>query len=177
MNALKLLVVALAATPLIASADTLSFELDTVYTGGTPSGPTPWLAATFDDTLDAFGDNGVRLTLTAPNLASGEFVTQWVFNLNTALTASGLTFTQVTNNTTGLVVPGDITTSLNGESSLGADGLKNFDITFNFPDENQPVGTRFEQGDVFSVDMSRVGLLSSGDFNYQNTRVSGKSAG
>ena len=168
MKALELLVAALAASPLIASASTLTFDLDTVFTGGTPGGTTPWITAVFDDSLDAFGADGVQLKLTAANLLPGEFVTQWAFNLNTALIATDLTFTQVTNATTGLVVPGGISTSVNAENALGANGLKNFDITFNFPGKNQPAGNRFELGDVFIVDISRVGGLVAGDFDYIN---------
>lgn len=66
-------------------------EYDVVYTGATPGGTTPWLTALFEDpgeNLSGFSfDDGVLLTLAAPNLVGYEFVSDWYFNFTKDLDA------------------------------------------------------------------------------------------
>ena len=175
MKAFKLLAVALAATPLIASAGTLTLDLNTVFTGGLPGGSnplvTPWLRATFDDTADSIGANGVRLTLTALNLTPTEFVSDWVFNLNTTKSAAALGFTIIPTNPTGLLQPntnqyGIFAANNAQDNQLGAAGLKDFDIAFEFPVSNG--SGRLTAGDSFVVDISYTSALGAADFDFQN---------
>ena len=58
-----------------ASYATVTFNLDTVINGSTPSGAAPWMTATFLDN----GANNVLLTFTN-NMESGQFITDLVFN-------------------------------------------------------------------------------------------------
>ena len=64
---------------------------DSVYTDGSvPPGSlqTPWLTALFEDQ-----PGGVLLTLRAPNLVGGEFVSDWFFNLRQGVDVDSLGFT------------------------------------------------------------------------------------
>src|SRR5262245_61195423 len=79
---------ALALTAAARSA-VVEFQLTSEFSGSgfNPSGPSPWGTARFEDT----GANTVTLTLTrAATLASGEFISTWLFNLNPAMSPSGL---------------------------------------------------------------------------------------
>lgn len=164
MKALKLLVVALAATPLIASASIdlvgdskLTYGMDLVYgVTNTPNPAAPaggWLIATFEN-KDA---NTVTLTLNPLGIGSGEFVTDWAFNFTPG---KALSFSVTTNPTSlssssNIVVAPD---SLN----LTSTGLAGFDLKFHFPGTTQPGA--FVQGEKFVVDISAVGGLKASDF-------------
>ncbi len=159
MKALKLLVVAMAASPLIAFADSLTLSLDTVVSGGTPAGTSPWISAYFTDY-----SGGVHLKLDASNLVSGEFVTDWTFNLTDwtkVISPSG-----ATSSPAGIYPV--ISTSNNGEK---AGPLKDFDITFFFtPDNNSNPPFRLNGGNSYEVDLAG---LSVADFNLTNKDGSG----
>jgi hypothetical protein len=58
-----------------ASAASITFNLETVYTGDAPEGTAPWLRATFTDNAD-----GVLVTLDSLLQGEDEFVTDWAFN-------------------------------------------------------------------------------------------------
>jgi hypothetical protein len=62
----------LVASPVMpASANTVTFDLDTLFGGSsTPTGSAPWITATFTDV----GKNRVRLTLRAVDLSGHEFI-------------------------------------------------------------------------------------------------------
>jgi len=58
----------------------VTYDLGFEYSGATPpAGAGPWLRATFDD---GGSPGAVTLTLTALNLTGGEFVNDWMFNLD-----------------------------------------------------------------------------------------------
>jgi hypothetical protein len=62
----------LAAGAGVANAEVVTINLDREFSGGSnPSGPAPWLTATFTD----IGANTVRLDMSrATTLATGEFI-------------------------------------------------------------------------------------------------------
>ena len=108
-----------------ASAGTLTFNLSNEYTGGDPpEGATPWLVATFDD-HDASGS--VDLTLEAINLTDSEFVGEWLFNLDSALDPTALSFSTMT--VSGLFAAPTINTGVDTYPAAG-DGM--FDLQFVF---------------------------------------------
>ncbi len=101
----------------------LLYELNTVFSGpGTPSGPTPWLTAEFNNN----GDGTVRLQMSTNTLATGEFVSKWYFNYDPTKTVTDLSFSRV-----GSAPPGDPAIST-GTNSFQADGDGKFDIEFSF---------------------------------------------
>lgn len=140
-------------------ASVVTFYLSQEFSGADePKGSAPWLTATLDD---SFGDaNTVRLTITATNLIDAEFVGGFYLNLNPTFDPLGLTFDLVTpgSNPTGLAL-GNISQAID---AFKADGDGNYDLLFNFP---QPGGAgRFAAGEIFKVDISRVGGLTAQDF-------------
>jgi hypothetical protein len=174
MKALKLLVIALAATPLIASASidqtatSLTYGMDRVF--GFPNPPSPsvpsggWLTATFQD--QGVNTGIVRLTLDPVGIAPDEFVTDWVFNVAT-VNPTSLGFSIVGSNPTSLSLPGDVATGNNAQN-LTTLGLTGFDLRFHFPD-NTGAGM-FTQGEKFVVDISAAGLTSA---NFLATNLGG----
>ncbi|GIV05561.1 MAG: hypothetical protein KatS3mg016_1136 [Fimbriimonadales bacterium] len=63
---------------------TTSFVFNTVYTGGTPSGTSPWAKMTIQDIT-----GGVQITLNhSPLSASGQFISEINLKFNTAPTGS-----------------------------------------------------------------------------------------
>jgi hypothetical protein len=115
-------------------ANPLTFNYTAEYTGGTsPTGPPPWLQATFSD----HAQNQVLLHLEALQLSGTEFVTTWLFNLDPALDPGNLTVDPYG----GSVVHSSYDT--------GADqfnrGSARFDLRIDFPTANN--GGRFGPGD------------------------------
>jgi hypothetical protein len=132
-------------------------SLDDEFSGGTnPAGATPWLTATFQD----IGGGTVRLTMDAANLVGTEFIDEWHFNLNPALTPTSLAFAAVDVSDVGSV-------SINtGVDAFQADGDGKFDIQFDFP---SPAGAgRFTSGEsvVYDITYSGVGTFSESSFNF-----------
>ncbi len=63
-------------------ASAVTFDLDREFSGATPpSGPDPWLTATFVDVVAGT----VRLTMDSFGLVDSEFVREWLFNIDPAL--------------------------------------------------------------------------------------------
>jgi hypothetical protein len=144
-------VAGLAASP--ASAATMTFDLDFEFSGGTaPSGPAPWVSATFDDIA-----GGVRLTITNGGLTGREFVSDFYFNFNPALNSALYLGT----------VPGTGTQTLwdsrgAGNDAWKADGDGFFDFYVSFP---TAAANRFTAGETFVWEWLGAGL-SVADFNY-----------
>lgn len=115
----------------VASADSVTFDLDYEFSGAQePVGPTPWLRATFADIA-----GGVQLTMSAINLTASEYVQQWLFNLDSGLNPAALTFTHES---------GQLATSSAGTNAFKSAGGASFDILFKFPNS----GDRFTTGET-----------------------------
>lgn len=134
---------------------TLTLDLATIIDGGNaPSGTPPWLRATIEDNLNGT----VQLTMEAIGLAGTETVDSWAFNLDPALSASGLTVSLVSKST-GV---GNISVELSSHVS-SLNGLA-FDFGFDYPNPNSQ---RFQQGDtaVFTIGHTTASLTPS-SFDY-----------
>jgi hypothetical protein len=131
-------------------------EIGNVYTGGTPEQPGPWATATFTQ-----NGSSVDLTLKAQNLSSTEFISKWLFNLDSSLNPSSLTFSQIAQ--TGLFDAPSITATTQDAQIAGA-GFR-FDLVFGFETSGSDGGSkRFTNGDEITYTISRVGGLSVNDF-------------
>ncbi len=148
-------VLALVANPLSAAVVTL--DLNVVFTGGTPAGPAPYISATFDDSI---GGGQVRLTMSALNLASSEFVTQWLFNLDPSLDADLLTFTQVSSDA--------VVDSAAGGNDAFHTASNNFDLEFQFAMSNSGGGAnRFKDGETVVYDLGYTGAGTLDAFSFE----------
>ena len=144
-------------------AGVLSFGTSMEYNGGTaPSGPPPWMTATFDDDGSA---GSVTLTLSETNLTGSESVEVWLFNVDPNVDpddANEISFSAPTPLSGSFTAP---VASL-GTDTFKADGDGYFDIKIQFGlgdanDSNQ----RFGVGDSVQYTISGPGLLA-GSFNY-----------
>lgn len=106
-----------------ADAAEIIFDYNYTYTGTAPSGNAPWLQVT----LENQSSNLVRMTFQANNLAKGEFVTNWYFNLNPILDPSKLIFTYYDIGGPSAVI------STGAQDAFKAPGDGKFDIRFAFP--------------------------------------------
>ncbi len=139
---LTLLIVA----PQAEAADVI-YNFANVFSGGTPSGPAPWLTADFSDA----GANTVLLTITA-NLTGGQFATETDFNVDPAKIA-GLSYIQSTGVLATLFAP--------SEDAYKADGDGKYDIEIDFPTS----GTRFTGSDVATFTFTGSGI-TAGSFDF-----------
>ena len=115
------------------------YDLDVVYTGATPGETPPWLRATFtDNASDGVSPGTVKLTLEALNLAPGEFVKNWWFDISSEVKLEGLMITSPT-------VAGSFNVPTLGDAANSGAGYR-FDFSFDY--EKQP---RFDDGDIFSM--------------------------
>jgi hypothetical protein len=171
-SALRSLSCALSCSVLLAfpaAATTLSMGLDVEFSGGVaPAGMSPWIKATFDDSVG--GSNDVRLTLTANHLtggASGESIGLWLFNFDPTLDPTLLTFTVVNNSAS---VPNGIAT---GVDAFQADGDGKYDIQFDFPPPPGSDAARFTGGETVTYDISYVGAIDVFSFYFQSVESAG----
>jgi hypothetical protein len=157
------LLISLLATNLSATVVTMPLSIE--YSNGTPpAGSLPWLTATFDDEGTP-GD--VKLKLTATNLTGTEFVTNWTFNLNPALSPANIIFSIPTK--TGSFTSPTISKLVNSFSA-GPDG--SYDIQFSFNTSGAGGGIhRFGVGEsaefVITGSGAAAGLVA-GDFAFKS---------
>jgi len=136
----------------------VSFDLKAEFSGATPpTGETPWLNATFDDEDSA---GSVILTLTTPNLTGTEFVSEWVFNLDTGLDPTALAFSAPTK--TGSFDNPDIYTWVD---KFKADGAGYFDIKIDFA-IGDGLGARFGAGEAVEYTITGTDSLTAESFNF-----------
>lgn len=153
------------------SAHALFYEFNTVISGATPGGPTPWLTAEFTDTtrtINKTTTNGVLLKLQAPHLittnTNQEFVTNWYFNNTLDDTIDNLKFLSVLNGT-AFAKKNYYPVDVNG---LNAGAGAKFDVYFQFQTSNNN-SNRFENGDVAEIFMYGVTGLTAETFNALST--------
>lgn len=156
MRTLLALLLACALGAAGARANVVVFGLSLEFSGATaPTGTSPWLTATIDDSFG--GTDTVRLTVSASNLVSSEFVSSFFLNLNPTLNASNLTFVTQTNPS----APGSVTIS-KGTNAFKADGDGDYDLLFSFPTSETQ---RFGSGESYVVDITLPGMnLFAQDF-------------
>jgi hypothetical protein len=160
--------IAILAVCAVSQASILTLQANLEYTGGTaPTGPAPWLTATFDD----HGAAGlVTLTLSATNITGSEFVSGVFLNLNPALNAGSLVFSQPTK-----IGSFDVPAISTGPNALKAAGNENFDIGLAFATSGSGGGSRrFGAGDSVSYTITGISSLTAASFNFASTTTGGK---
>ena len=136
----------------------LTLNLDSVVTGFTPVGTSPWLYADIQQ-VDL---NKVSLTMFATNLAagSGQFVSNWYFNVdspNVSLVPASLNPTEQQQLSSFSFSP--------NQAGDGQGIISGFDIDFSFNTANNEQGiNRFEAEEIFSVDLLGTGLTPESFF-------------
>jgi len=139
------------------------------YNGTPPhSSTTPWVDTLFQD----MGGGRVRLTITAPNLTSGqlanpEFLQSLFLNFNDTKQVTSLIFTPVFSLWQGLSTVYSL--GLSKDNEQASTGGK-FDIVLGFQTMGG-VPNQFNQGDVvvFDITTSQATSLSSQDFAFLST--------
>ena len=139
-------------------ATIISFDLSVEFSGATPPvGAIPWLKAVFDD-----GDTSgsVNMKLSTPNLTANEFVSEWSFNLDPALSPGSLVFSAPTK--TGSFTSPSIST---GVDAFKADGDGYFDIKLGFA-TGGGTSERFGVGDAVEYTITGIPSLTSASFDF-----------
>jgi len=138
----------------------LTFNLVIEFSGGTaPSGPGPWLRATFTDVT-----GGVELKLECMLAGSDEGVKEWLFNLDPAFDPANLSFMQVS----GSPMSGSYDAMAD---AFMADGDGSFDIRFSWP--RNPLADRFNDGDMVVYMITSPDPISAASFNFLSTGAGG----
>lgn len=123
------------------------YNFNTEFSGGTPpTGPAPWLTATFSDTPTP---GQVQLTITTAGLTGDEKINGVYFNLDPALNVSDLSFTSLNG---GAGTAGDSQLQL-GEDQFMADGDGKYDILLSYATSK----STFSGGDTSSFDITYTG--------------------
>jgi hypothetical protein len=148
--------VSMFATALPASAASFTFNLSTVYDGATPTGPAPYLTATFVDVAP----NVVDLTFDATNLLGTEFVTKWYFNLDPAINPTALV--GKVEHTGGIAASSIDFRDANNEFKAGPSDF--YDIEFIFPKANS--GDRLGVQVIQSIYQFTLPGLTAASFNF-----------
>lgn len=150
----------------VALGDVVTFELGYQFnaTGTPPTGPTPWLRATFDD---GGTPGSVDLLLETPNLVDAESVFDWYFNLDPALDPTALAFSAPIK--TGLFADPVINT---GVDAYMADGDGRYDIWFDFATADGGAN-RFGVGDSLEYTITGIPTLVASSFNFLSLDMGG----
>jgi hypothetical protein len=141
----KLTVIGLVLLLLLAPAAFADFsvELGFEFTGGaSPVGPAPWVTANFVSLVGG----GMQLTIDTSGLTPSEFLSEFLFNFNTALEASS--FVPVA---TTLGTHDDVKSIAAKNDKQSSGGGHKFDYEIKFPTAK---GSRFEADETFVL---RVG--------------------
>ena len=139
-----------------AAQASIVYDFNTEFSGGTaPSGPAPWLVATFSDTSTP---GQVLLTVTTSGLSSSSKIGGLYFNLDPNLNPNDLSF-QSLNGAAGTA--GDSSLQL-GENAFMADGDGKYDILISYATSGSKI---FSGGDTSSFDITYSG---SGTFDAQS---------
>lgn len=142
----------------VASGAVVSYDLSVEFSGATPpAGAAPWLNATFDDEGSA---GSVILTLTTPNLTGSEFVSDWMFNLDSDLDPMALIFSSPIK--TGSFDAPAISTDVDAFRAAGA-GY--FDIKMDFS-TGGGLDARFGVGDAVEYTITGIDSLTAGSFDF-----------
>jgi hypothetical protein len=146
-----------------ASANTLTFDLNYEFSGGSsPSGSPPWLRAKFDDNG---GTGSVTLTLTSLLKGSTEFATEWDFNFDPTLNLTSLGISQSN------APPDPSATISKGTDSFQADGDGKFDIEILFP--SGPPSARFNGSDTATFTFTLDGITAN-SFDFSSASGGGQ---
>jgi len=143
-----------------APAVPLTYTLDTVFNGDTPTSTSPWLTATFTNGAT----DHVTLTLAAHLNVSSEFFSDLEFNVSPTFVPSALTIVQ-----SPLVNPlGTVSATTQNAQSVQGGGAAGtgFDIRIDWAAASG-VG-RFDGTDSVSFDLSAAGL-DENSFNFTST--------
>jgi hypothetical protein len=132
-----------------------------------PGGTPPWLTAVFDD---GNSPGSVEVTLALPGLLTGEFVSDWLFNLDPAMEPTLLQFAQTVK--TGSFSDPVITTLRDG---LKANGDGYMDIEFAFSVQNNDV-QRFGFGESVAYAVTGVAGLTAHSFGFLSSPTSSPKA-
>ena len=125
----------------------VTYNFNTEFSGGTPpTGPAPWLTATFGDTSTP---GQVVLSITTAGLTSSEKISAIYFNLDPSLDVNDLSFASL-NGGSGTV--GDSSVQL-GENQFMADGDGKYDILLAYSTNKNT----FTGGDTSSFDITYSG--------------------
>jgi hypothetical protein len=145
-----------------AGAAILTINLDAVMDDSLtpPQGTPPWLTLTFTD----LASNSVRADFTATDLTGSEFVSEWFFNLDTALDPTLLTFTPIIPVTGAFTLP----TIFAGTDAYKANGGGYYDLKLVF-DTSGGSPARFTSGDVLSYQLSYgAGIIDALSFDFDD---------
>lgn len=154
------------ASSMSAFAGTLTISLDSVFSGGGPSGPAPWLVAHFDD---GGTPGSVDITLTATNLTGSEYVSGWYINLDPVFDATQLVFSSPIK----VGAFDDPSISL-GTDQFQADGDGRYDVLFSFSSSGQGGGVRrFGVGEELSYTMTGIAGMTAQSFDFMSFDVGG----
>jgi hypothetical protein len=163
MKKILFIVSAIAVLTIPTMGQSLTFQIDTLLTGDTPTGSAPWLTLTFTD--DGLPPNTVRFTVTSNLQSSSEFISKIVFNVDPLFTPRLINF-DVFSKSGEFENPGISKRSQDAQDLNPAD---NFDIAINFSTSNKDEGTRlFNLTDSITYDLTYPGL-TEGSFNFFNT--------
>jgi hypothetical protein len=137
----------------------LVFQLGTTFNGATPTGSAPWLTADFH-TVGAGGQVTLTLTLSPGFQNTGQFISDFAFNINPNFLPGNVTV----QSPTGISV--SHTTDNGNNTPPGFGAWKGWDFLVSFPTSSQ---NRFNNGSVV-ITLTASGLTAQ-DFNYLNSNT------
>jgi len=145
-----------------ASAVPLTYTLNTVVNGATPTSTSPWLTATFTQ----ISLSQVTLTLTSSLSVASEFIDEVAFNVNPSITPSTLAIAQ--NPAVNPLAVSILHTTQNGQN-LGGGGSAGFGFDIDIQWAQSAGAGRFDGTDSVSFDLSLASGLLVTDFDFTNT--------
>jgi hypothetical protein len=137
----------------------LTFDLDYVFSGNSPSGAAPWMQVNIANI-----SGGVQVDLVNMLKGATEFAGEVSINVNPALNPASFTYSALNSAASA----GSVSA---GMDAFQADGDGKFDILFSFPTANTP--DRFTMGETASYSILYADLTED-DFAYLSATGGGE---
>lgn len=164
------LLAAICATP--ASAATVTFNLDTVFSSGAvaPDGPAPYATLTLDD---GGGTGTVVMTASVSGDVGAAYLEELYLNFDPAFSLANLIFTH-----SGGDGPGPSTQGNNGiftgVDAFQSDGDGKYDIYFNFPPPPGNGNSTFDAGETVIYTITSSDAITASSFNFLSAEGGGE---
>ena len=154
-STIALLTIVFVAT--VTQASVITYDMGETY-GAVPLLPAPWMRLTIDDE----GSPGfVKMTFTVTNLASSEFISKWMLNLDTAMDPSSLVFSNPIR-----IGSFELPSISAGANAFNGAGTGKYDLLFGFATSNSGDGAkRFTDGDTLTYSVSGIASLTANSFD------------
>jgi hypothetical protein len=149
--------------PVVAHANTITFNLNGTFNGDSPTSTPPYLTASFATVVPGT----VLLSLSSSLETASEFIAEFAFNVSPTIIPSSLTITPFVGNT-GFTNP-TVLAAVDDAQNLPGGGAQGFGFDVMLDFSTAPPAARFDDFNIANFLITGVPTLTENDFNFTNS--------